>query len=1233
MRGRKQFLAIALAISMLFSSEGIALYASEAGGDVNSVEESAEAKVTLLPDMVSELSVMTYTGTTIEPQPVVSYMGTILEKDVDYTVTYENNVNIGTATAVITGIGSFEGTARKQFKIQAKGLETGFVSDIKGEAYTGEAIRPEVVLSYNGIPLQKNIDYRISFANNTEVGTATVEIKGRGNFIGTLQTSFEIVGANLNEMEAAGAVKVLLEGSEAAYQVLYTGDPIEPEVTVELSDGSRLLEGKDFTIAYENHIAPGTATVKVTGVGNYGSVIEKTFTIGRRSMENATVESGQTMTVLYTPSGQKPVPRVNYNGKRLVEGVDYTVVYYLLDEQGARSGQALEKVTAAGTYELVLVGKDTCEGEFAKAVIVTVKHRSLIGGAVEARNVYARYDGVNVEADYAVTCQNHILTEGTDYEVSEIRISDDKKYATFVFSGKGNYYGQLLQEFTLIAEDAILLSEDAYQIAEIAPQTYTGARICPVVSVTSKDGNTMLTENVDYRVSYRHNLNAGTATVTVTGMGKCVGTMSRTFVITAADVGMVTETEETQITTGKFFAEIDANVYTYNATMQKPQISVKMNGVPLKAGTDYVVDYLDEESNRTDSKDAGLYKAVITLQGNYAGTFIFEYEILPLEVNQLQFGALEYLYSGTEILPTIEELEVTLGDKVLDDAEKAGLEISNPQNNKEVSANAEVTISGKGNYTGEIRYTFSITTRSISDETLKIVVGEKEIAPATADTGYMVEWTGEAQTPAVEIWNGEEKLVSGEDYTLTYRYNTDIGTARVIISGKGNYQGSRVLFFEIVGLVLSEEKGYELSIDESSFVYSGKSMQPAVTVKKGETVLTQGTDYSVSYRNNINAGTAKVLVTGIGYYAGTMEKEFSIVPKTLDAAATVNISSISRQRYTGKMIVPAVTIELDGERLVKGRDYTVAVLDGVEVGTATLIATGIENYAGELATFSFEIYKTTITYVLNGGVNSADNPDFYTAEDKITFANPTRDDYDFMGWYSDDTYTKRVRGIEPGTEGNITLYAKWEPIQQAYGIDVSKWQNQANSSGAINWHLVKQDGKKFSMIRLSYGTTLDPYFEYNYSGAREAGVKVGVYCYNTATTVEAAVSQANYVVAQLNGRILDYPVCLDMEGDTVGALTDSLRTDIVFAFKNVVEAAGYDFILYANKNWLDNYFDNPRLAPLDLWIARYCDFNLGHRYTGSGNVRIWQYSDSGVVNGINGLVDLDICYQDYPKKY
>ena len=192
------------------------------------------------------------------------------------------------------------------------------------------------------------------------------------------------------------------------------------------------------------------------------------------------------------------------------------------------------------------------------------------------------------------------------------------------------------------------------------------------------------------------------------------------------------------------------------------------------------------------------------------------------------------------------------------------------------------------------------------------------------------------------------------------------------------------------------------------------------------------------------------------------------------------------------------------------------------------------------------------------------------------------------------------------------------------GIDVSKWQ------GDIDWDKVREAGVEFAMLRISYGFILDTKFEENYKKAREAGIKVGAYCFNTATDSDEALRQAEYVLSVLDGRDMDYPIVLDVESDNynplITSMTNEERTDIAEIFKNEIEEAGYSFMLYANLNWLTTKFVDERLEDWNLWIARYCDLELGHRYNGSGNIAMWQYTDQGIVDGINGSVDLDIRY-------
>lgn len=200
------------------------------------------------------------------------------------------------------------------------------------------------------------------------------------------------------------------------------------------------------------------------------------------------------------------------------------------------------------------------------------------------------------------------------------------------------------------------------------------------------------------------------------------------------------------------------------------------------------------------------------------------------------------------------------------------------------------------------------------------------------------------------------------------------------------------------------------------------------------------------------------------------------------------------------------------------------------------------------------------------------------------------------------------------------------------GIDVSKWQQY------INWETVKASGIKFAMIRLAHGASKDIQFENYYNGAISQGIDVGVYCYTTATSIEEGIEEAENLLNLLGGKQLTYPVALDLEDDLqIKNMSKSERTDLILEYKRIIEEAGYQFIVYANLNWLNSYIDQTRLAEegVDIWIARYRNQSLGHGYTGGGNVRIWQYSDKGNIDGIfdalgrYNMVDLDVCYEGY----
>ena len=195
------------------------------------------------------------------------------------------------------------------------------------------------------------------------------------------------------------------------------------------------------------------------------------------------------------------------------------------------------------------------------------------------------------------------------------------------------------------------------------------------------------------------------------------------------------------------------------------------------------------------------------------------------------------------------------------------------------------------------------------------------------------------------------------------------------------------------------------------------------------------------------------------------------------------------------------------------------------------------------------------------------------------------------------------------------------------GIDVSTWQ------GAIDWPKVKADGIGFAMLRLGFGSAngdrcvLDNCFEKNVAGATAAGVNIGCYFYSYAASVEAAKKEAAFVIETLSrhkGKFT-YPIAFDIEDGSQAGLGREKLTDMVIAFGDAIEKAGYYFSVYANLNWFTNLLNDSRLIRFDHWLAQWASAP-----TYNGEIGIWQTSSSGAVAGINGSVDMNIAYKDYP---
>lgn len=171
------------------------------GNYTGTVTKSFEiAKADISSATISDIdSPVGYTGTAYEPEVTVTFNGTELALDTDYTVAYTNNVNAGEATVTITGTGThFKGSVEKHFTITAADLSGCTFAPIADVTYNTKAHTPEVTVAISGRTLEADKDYTVSCASNVNAGTVTVTVTGKGNFTGSANTTFTIAKADLN---------------------------------------------------------------------------------------------------------------------------------------------------------------------------------------------------------------------------------------------------------------------------------------------------------------------------------------------------------------------------------------------------------------------------------------------------------------------------------------------------------------------------------------------------------------------------------------------------------------------------------------------------------------------------------------------------------------------------------------------------------------------------------------------------------------------------------------------------------------------------------------------------------------------------------------------------------------------------------------------------------------------------------------------------------------------------
>lgn len=399
-------------------------------------------------------------------------------------------------------------------------------------------------------------------------------------------------------------------------------------------------------------------------------------------------------------------------------------------------------------------------------------------------------------------------------------------------------------------------------LVEVAPTTANDG----ITYTVDKENIVALTPSTDGKSVKIDGIGVGTVTITATtGSGK-----TATMTITVVTI----EASELTVT------GLNVNGYAYTGAEIEPKPTVKYGATTLREGTDYELSY---ENNVTSSENA---KVIVTGRGKYSGTLELTFKIYSKSGTSLQVKFVENnltsmtkTYDGMVYNPLIKIVD---GENTL--IQGNDYDIVYPENAVNVGKYT-LTINYKGNYSGTKNISYSIASKPLDDTSITV--------SGIDANGYA--YTAEAIKPAIVVKDGTSKvLVEGTtaDYTVAYSGNTkastDTAKAKITITGKGNYKGTKSVEFVINPAPISSVTVGEIP-DKT---YTGKEQKPSVSLKYKDKTVTSA-DYELAYSGNTNTGKATIAITGKGNFTGTKYVYFNIVPKNVQGVKQTKATTTS----------------------------------------------------------------------------------------------------------------------------------------------------------------------------------------------------------------------------------------------------------------------------------------------------------------------------------------------------
>ena len=862
-----------------------------------------------------------YDGKAKEPTVTVNDGDNVIDKS-EYTVSYSDNTNVGTAKVTITDKdgGNYIVSGSTTFKIGDAGSKVTPPKVKTGLVYNGKAQELVTAGSAEGGTLEYSTDgtnYSSSVPTGTDAKTYTVYYKVTGDTNhGDIEASSLSVTISSKEMTSPK-----IEVSPSSYT--YDGTAKTPNVTVKDKDTDTVIFSDEYTVSYSDNTNVGTATVTITDKdgGNYKVSGTATFNIQ---------ETGST----YTPPTVKTGLSYNGSEQELLTAGSTTTGEMQYSSDGKTYSTDIPKGTDAKIYTVYykVVGDGNHKDSSPVLLTVTISEKTVSSPTIILSESSYVYDGSEKKPTVTVK-DGETEISAAEYSVSySDNVSVGTATVTLTDKDGGNYIVSGSTTFKIVDADAEFTAPAAK-----TGLVYNGKAQELVTAGHTKYGTLRYSsDGTNYSTSLPTGTDAKTYTVyyKVTGDSNHKDTDAATIEVT---INAKTVTNPT--------ITVSPSSFTYDGTAKTPDVTV-YDGDTEIASSEYSVSYSNNTNAGTaivtiTDKDGGNYNV------NGTGSFSIVSDGSTYTPPTAKTGL---VYNGTE-QELISEGSTTTGQMLYSsDGQTYSTNIPKGTDAKTYSIYYKVVGDDNHDSTSPVSLTVTISEKTVSSPVITL-----------SPSSYYYD--GTVKKPSVTVKDGETEISSSE-YTVGYTDNKNIGTATVIISDNdgGNYRVSGTANFSIV----DPEKS-ETPMAKSDLVYNGTAQELITSGKatEGNTMVysLDGSNYSSKIPTGTNAKTYTVYFKEVDANNKDVTSAFTlkatISPKTI--SITVKVSEDGNNR-------PTLTITDDEGNELSPRDYIITYRNAagkevdfdksdIEPGdyTVTIKLTG--NYTGPSATKSIRITK------------------------------------------------------------------------------------------------------------------------------------------------------------------------------------------------------------------------------------------------------------------------------------